>query len=105
MRRNRWLEPVAPPEEIPDSAASALQNISAAEKDAVVLRAIGRLSKNQARAILMHAVEEVPYDAIAEAMDCGEATVRKHVARARTKLRVLLSQLIPALQKEEGSHA
>lgn len=105
IRRARWLEAVAPPEEIPDSTASTLQNISAAEQDAAIFRAIGRLSKNQARAILMHAVEEVPYSAIAEAMNCGEATVRKHVARARTKLRVLLSQLLPALRKEERSHA
>jgi RNA polymerase sigma factor (sigma-70 family) len=105
MRQGRWLEPVAPPEEIPDTADSAIQNISAAEQDDAVFRAIGSLSKNQARAILLHAVEEVPYSAIAEAMDCREATVRKHVARARTKLRVLLSQLIPAVRKEERSRA
>lgn len=105
LRSGRLLETVAVPEEIPDAAASAIQNISAAEQDAAVFRAIGSLSKNQARAILMHAVEEVPYPAIAAAMDCRESTVRKHVARARTKLRALLSQLIPALQKEERSHA
>jgi DNA-directed RNA polymerase specialized sigma24 family protein len=63
------------------------------------------LSKNQARAILMHAVEEIPYGDIAEAMDCREATVRKHVARARARLRTLLAHLIPALNQEEGSHA
>lgn len=105
MRHGRWLEPVASPEEIPDAAASTIQSISEAEQDTAVLRAIGSLPKNQARAILMHAVEEVPYSAIAEAVDCRESTVRKHVARARTKLRVLLSQLIPAVRKEERSHA
>ena len=103
IRQGRGLQPVA--EEIPDTAASPIQNISAAEQDDAVFRAIGSLSKNQARAILMHAVEEVPYCAIAEAMDCREATVRKHVARARTKLRVLLSQFFPAVRKEERSHA
>jgi len=105
VRRGRWMEAAAVPEEIPDAAASAIQNVSAAEQNAAVFRAIGSLSKNQARAILMHAVEEVPYNAIAAAMDCRESTVRKHVARARTKLRVLLSQLIPTVQKEERSHA
>lgn len=104
VRRGRWLEAAAVADEIPDPAASAIQSISAAEQDAAVFRAIGSLSRNQARAILMHAVEEVPYNAIAAAMDCREATVRKHVARARAKLRVLLSQLIPAVHKEE-SHA
>jgi len=105
VRAGRWLKAVAIPDNTPDTAASAMQTISAAEQDAALFRAIGSLSKNQARAILMHAVEEVPYDAIAAAMDCRESTVRKHVARARAKLRVLLSQLIPEMRKEERSHA
>jgi RNA polymerase sigma-70 factor (ECF subfamily) len=99
VRRGKWLEVGAIAEEIPDSSASTLQNISGAERDAQVLRAIGLLSKNQARAILMHAVEEIPYGEIALAMDCREATVRKHVARARARLRTLLAQ------QEEPSHA
>jgi DNA-directed RNA polymerase specialized sigma24 family protein len=53
----------------------------------------------------MHAVEEIPYGDIAAAMDCREATVRKHVARARARLRALLSHLIPQAHKEEGIHA
>jgi RNA polymerase sigma-70 factor (ECF subfamily) len=99
VRRVKWLEAAAIPEDIPDSSASAIQNISGAERDAQVLRAIGLLSKNQARAILMHAVEEIPYGEIALAMDCRESTVRKHVARARARLRTLLAQ------QEEPSHA
>ena len=99
VRRGRWIEAGAIPEDMPDSSASAIQTISGAERDAHVLRAIGLLSKNQARAILMHVVEEVPYGDIAAAMDCREATVRKHVARARARLRILLAQ------KEEGCHA
>jgi RNA polymerase sigma factor (sigma-70 family) len=99
VRRGKWLEAGAIPENIPDSSASTLQNISGAEESAQVLRAIGLLSKNQARAILMQAVEEIPYGEIAAAMDCREATVRKHVARARARLRTLLAQ------QEEPSHA
>jgi len=105
LRRGRRLEAAAIPEDIPDPSASAIQTISDAEQDAAVLRAIGNLPKNQARAILLHAVEEVPYKAIAAAMKCRESTVRKHVARARTKLRVLLSHLIPSVPKEERTHA
>jgi RNA polymerase sigma factor (sigma-70 family) len=104
-RREKWLEAAAILEDIPDSSASAIQNISGAEQDAQVLRAIGLLPKNQARAILMHVVEEIPYGDIAAALECREATVRKHVARARTGLRTLLSHLIPAVHKEEGNHA
>ncbi len=57
VRRGRWVEAMPIPEEIPDTAASATQNVAAAEQTAAVFRAIGALSKNQARAILMHAVE------------------------------------------------
>ena len=105
VRHTQRQEAGAIPEEIADSSPSAVQGISSAEQDAHVLRAIGRLSKNQARAILMHTVEEIPYTDIAAAMECREATVRKHVARARAKLRTLLSHLIPAIHKEENSHA
>lgn len=105
LRHGKWLEAGAIPDDIADSSPPATQGISGAEQDAQVLRAIGQLPKNQARAILMHAVEEVPYGDIAAAMDCREATVRKHVARARAKLRSLLSHLIPAVHKEENSHA
>jgi RNA polymerase sigma factor (sigma-70 family) len=104
-RRLKWLEVGAIPEGIPDSSPSVTQGVSGAEQGTQVLRAIGCLSKNQARAILMHAVEEIPYGEIAVAMDCREVTVRKHVARARAKLRTLLSHLIPPLSKEEGIHA
>jgi DNA-directed RNA polymerase specialized sigma24 family protein len=53
----------------------------------------------------MHAVEEMPYSEIAMVMDCREATVRKHVARARTKLRSALSCLLTPSRKEEEIHA
>jgi RNA polymerase sigma-70 factor (ECF subfamily) len=105
LRRAQREETGAIPEEIADSSPSAVQRVSNAERDAQVLRAIGRLSKNQARAILMHAVEEIPYGEIAAAMDCREVTVRKHMARARSKLRSWLSHLIPVTHKEESSHA
>jgi len=105
VRQGKWLEAAAIPEGIPDTSRSIIREISGAEQDREVLRAIGRLSTNQARAILMHAVEEVPYGDIAAAMDCREVTVRKHVARARARLRTLLSHLVPAVHKEEGSHA
>ncbi len=100
-RRLKWQDAEAVPEEIPDRSASLLDGVSGAEHGQLVLEAIGSLSKNQAQAILMHTVEEIPYGEIALAMDCREATVRKHVARARTRLRALLSPLFPALHKED----
>jgi len=105
VRQGNWIGQPLIPEHIPDSSDSALQSITSAEQHRQVLRAIGLLPKNQARAILMHAVEEVPYSDIAAALHCREVTVRKHVARARTRLRKLLSYLIPAIANKETSNA
>ena len=104
-RRRRWQGSDALPEDIKDTSPSAMQGIASAQQHAEVFRAIGLLPKNQARAILMHAVEEMPYSEIAAALDCHEVTVRTHVARARAKLRTVLSRFIPPIHKEEGSHA
>ena len=102
-RRPEAIEAAAPAEAIADPGSSALQQIAESETGREMMRAIGTLSPNQAQAILLHAVEEVPYPEIAAAMACREATVRKHVARARARLRVLLSHLIPQNAKEEGA--
>ena len=58
-------------------------------------------ARNQATAIVMHAVEDIPYDAVAAAMRCHEVTVRTHVARARAKLRALLADLVPTGRTQE----
>jgi RNA polymerase sigma-70 factor (ECF subfamily) len=105
VRQNQRVEPCDLPELIPDEAATAQERLEAAEREAGVLRAIGQLSKNQARAILLHAVEEVPYEQIARTMECRESTVRKHVERARKRLRGMLAPLMPGLIEEEKSHA
>ena len=105
VRQGKWIEEGTLPKDAVDPSAPAVQNVFAAEQRAQVLRAIGLLPKTQARAILMHAVEDVPYSDIATALGCREVTVRKHVWRARNKLRALLSNFIPALQKEQTSHA
>lgn len=105
VRERKRVEDIAVADNIPDLTASTIQIIDGARQRGQVLQAIGLLSKNQARAILMHAVEEIPYGDIAAAMSCRESTVRKHVARARTRLRSLLSHLIPSVHREETSNA
>jgi len=102
-RRPEAIEEAAPADAIADPGSNALQQIAESETGREMMRAIGMLSPNQAQAILLHAVEEVPYPEIAAAMACREATVRKHIARARARLRVLLSHLIPQTAKEESA--
>ena len=58
-----------------------------------VLRAIGRLRRAQATAILLRALHEESYETIARALGCSEVTARVHVLHAREKLRTWLSDL------------
>jgi len=104
-RRQKWMEPDGVPEAVVDQKPSAVEWLADAEQSTEVRRAIATLPRNQAQAIQMHLVEEIPYGDIAAAMNCREVTVRKHVARARAKLRALLAHLIPGTPREEGIHA
>ncbi len=92
------LEPV--PEALPDPSPSAAERISGREKLAEILQAISRLPRKQAQAVLMRFVEELPYSQIAQALGCREVTVRKHIARARTRLSRELAHLAPYSRKE-----
>jgi len=107
-RRSRRLQRFTSEAILPDIAdprESADRQLDTAQFDEIVLGAIGKLSRNQAQVILMHAVEKLSYADIALAMGCREATVRKHAARARTRLRALLAPLMSATPREEGVHA
>lgn len=86
----QWLDP----------APSAAQELARQELRAEILQAIGQLPRNQAEAILMRLVQELPYEAIAQAMGCAEATVRTHIARGRARLCQLLAHLAPAQELE-----
>ncbi len=68
----------------------------------LVLDAIARLPARQAAAVTMRVMEDAPYDAIAAALGCAEATARVHVLRAREKLRHLLRALAPASRAAGG---
>jgi RNA polymerase sigma-70 factor, ECF subfamily len=105
QRRLRWFATEAESVDLPDAGPSALQTATGAEQQARVRTAIASLSRNQATAIVMHAVEDMPYEDIAAAMRCREVTVRTHVARARARLRALLADLVPRGIEQEKTHA
>jgi len=68
--------------------------------EAEILEAIKRLPRRQAVAVLMRLIQDQPYAAIAQAMECSETTVRIHVSRGRARLSQWLSHLKPASLKE-----
>jgi RNA polymerase sigma-70 factor (ECF subfamily) len=81
--------------ELPDPAPSAAERLSSGETQAEIMQAVGQLPPKQAAAVLMRFVQNLSYGDIAQSLNCTEATVRKHIARARVKLRRLLEHLAP----------
>jgi RNA polymerase sigma-70 factor, ECF subfamily len=74
---------------------SPLDRIAYMEQYNDVITAIHRLPRQQATAMLMRAIQGQSYHEIAAALGCTEATARKHIARSRQRLRVLLAHLAP----------
>jgi RNA polymerase sigma-70 factor (ECF subfamily) len=75
------------------SSRSPPEELMRTEEYFEIIKAIHRLPRQQANAMLMHAVQGQRYDEIAATLGCTEATVRKHVARSRQRLRVWLAHL------------
>ncbi|MBN1905930.1 MAG: RNA polymerase sigma factor [Deltaproteobacteria bacterium] len=85
---------------VPDPAPAATQLLISRETQAEILQAIGQLSPKQGTAVLMRFVNGLSYNDIAQSFGCREATVRKHVARARDRLYEVLEHLLPKSTKE-----
>ena len=86
-----------------DASRTPSEEVSGTEQHAEILRAIHRLSRRQAAATLMRVVQDQSYGQIAAALGCTEATARKHVARARDRLRVSLAHLDPTNARRDRS--
>jgi len=78
-----------------DAAPSPSDDLAHRELLDRVAAEIDRLPRNQAVALSLRVFEELPYDQIATALGCAEATARKHVERARDRLRAVLSRDVP----------
>jgi RNA polymerase sigma-70 factor (ECF subfamily) len=95
----RATRPAAPlDDEMPELAQPAR------ETDTLVLRdldaAIRRLPPDQREVLLLVALEEMSYDEAAGALGIPIGTVMSRLARAREKLRTMLSGLPPAGSKQ-----
>jgi RNA polymerase sigma factor (sigma-70 family) len=94
-RDRRLIEPQDPADPLVNGAPLPCEELSRRELASEILTAVNRLSRRQAVAITLRVFEELPYEQIAAAMDCSEATARKHVERARGHLRVVLAKHEP----------
>ncbi|MCE9528072.1 MAG: RNA polymerase sigma factor [Planctomycetales bacterium] len=83
----------------PDVAALILSS----ERREQVKAAIARLPEQQATAVTMRFLLYCPYEEIAQALGCAEATARVHVTRGLSRLRDLLAHLNPSPALENQS--
>jgi RNA polymerase sigma-70 factor (ECF subfamily) len=97
MRRRRREVPLDAGEAVESLAQPAARDLEVLDE---VLRAIGRLQRRQATAILLRAIHDESYETIARSLGCSEVTARVHVLRAREKLRRWLSHLCGASREE-----
>ncbi len=81
------------PEEITSDSPSPAFAAELGESKSRLLEEISRLSSQQAQAVLLHVVEELPYSDVAAALECSAATARVHVQRGRARLRERLAHL------------
>jgi RNA polymerase sigma factor (sigma-70 family) len=95
-RRRRAEESAFPRSWQGKAAAEPEVDAERAEVRGLVLEAVARLPEKQAAAVTLRVLEEQPYEAIAAALGCAEATARVHALRGRKKLAGLLRALAPA---------
>lgn len=94
-RRLRHETPGLPDGRAGDTAPPLEREVESRDLQAAVLDAVGRLPRRQATAVLLHIVEEQPYEEAARAMGCSESTVRVNVMRGRAGLARLLARRRP----------
>jgi RNA polymerase sigma factor (sigma-70 family) len=80
------------PPEWPDPAASPETSAHQKERLGAVLAALGRLPEHDRAALTMAAIEELPYEQIAVALDVSVGAVKVRIHRARVRLNRLLGE-------------
>jgi len=78
----------------------AIHTLAAEDMKHEVLRAIARLPRKQALAVLMRVMHEEPFEVIASTLGCSEVTARIHVSKGRARLQRWLAHLNPSAGKE-----
>ena len=66
------------------------QSILRAERELRLYRALAQLTERERTALVLRDIQDMPAEQVARHMNCAMATVRSHIAIARTKLRRFL---------------
>ena len=84
--RRRPAQTAQLPDDLAGTGGSPQGELETAEGYAAVSAAVGRLSAEQRAALLLHEVEGLSYDQIAEVLGVSMAAVKSRIYRARTDL-------------------
>lgn len=90
-------------QDVDASTPSVAALILSSERREQVKAAIARLPEQQATAVTMRFLLYCPYEEVAQALGCAEATARVHVTRGLSRLRDLLAHLSPLPTLESKS--
>jgi RNA polymerase sigma factor (sigma-70 family) len=100
-RRIRQREESAEIQEFPEeSQTNGHEQLEKKNVEVEILKAIRRLPRKQATAVLMRVIQEQSYNSIAQVLNCSEVTVRTQVSKGRARLSQWLSHLSPTPSKE-----
>jgi len=113
--RNVWFNQLRKRRSDPELEGGSVDNLVNPGKDSFeiyagqvdvrrVRAAIDQLSLEFREVILLREFEELSYQEIASLLDCPPGTVMSRLARARSKLRVLLSSM-PAEREQAGTRS
>lgn len=79
--------------DLPDSRLQPGQQLETDELNANIINAIHYLPKKMRETMVLRHLEDMPYEKIAELLDCRVGTVKSRLARGRELLRVYLAAL------------
>jgi RNA polymerase sigma-70 factor (ECF subfamily) len=87
LERDRFVQPLDPAHDQPqDSAPDPLQDLTRAERIALIRRAVMSLPTRYREVVLLCDLEELSYADAACALNCAVGTVRSRLHRARALL-------------------
>jgi RNA polymerase sigma-70 factor (ECF subfamily) len=76
---------------LPAEAESAEQRMLRAEHRDQLQALLNQLTPRERAALLLRDVEDMPAEEVARVLNCGKATVRSHIANARSKFKRLMA--------------
>jgi RNA polymerase sigma factor (sigma-70 family) len=102
LQRRSREETIVDPDALLAEGGPVAERLQAQELREAISRALVRLPRRQATAVVMRHVLELPYAEIAGALGCSEPTARVHVNRACKRLSRLLAHLAPRHSAESS---